>query len=260
MICATRRPRGLAFASGARDTRAVGPRVLLIASLAAAGCGHGDALQYGWDDRRVLCSMSIDDITNDASWDRIEEELAFARDHDTVAIFHTHVPGETVSLERIERVLEQARRDGLEFFTFDELSPATPPRAGLALCFDDTGITSWYGIRDRFAAHAAKVTFFVTRYHDSTAEERAQLAELAAEGHGVASHSVDHLDAKAYAGEHGVAGYVADEILPSLELLRASGYPVTSFAFPFGASTRELEAAVLEHVDRVRSGAGDCPW
>lgn len=258
MICATRRPRGLAFASGARDTRAMGPRVLLLAWL-AAGCG-GDAFHYSWDDRRVLCSMPIDDLTNDTSWDRIEEELAFARDHDTVAVFHAHVPGENISLERIERVLSQARRDGLELVTFGELSPATPPRAGLALCFDDQGITSWYGIRDRFAAHAAKVTFFVTRFDDTTAEERAQLAELAAAGHGVESHSVAHLDAKVYAEEHGLDAYVADEILPSLELLRASGYPTTSFAFPFGASNRALEAAVLEHVDRVRVGAGDCPW
>ena len=48
--------------------------------------------------------------------------------------------------------------------------------------------------------------------------------------------------------------------MPSIRLLRDAGYPVTSFAFPFGASTRELEAALLEHVDRVRVGAGACPW
>lgn len=237
----------------------MGPRVLLIASL-AAGCDPGDALQYGWDDRRVLCSMSVDDITSDTAWERIETELAFARDHDTVAVLHAHVPEETISLERIDRLLEQVRRDGLELFTFAELSPANLPRAGVALCFDDDSITAWYGIRDRLAAHAAKVTFFVTQYGSLTGEERAQLAELAAAGHGVESHSVEHLEAIPYAAEHGLAGYVADEVLPSIQQLRDAGYPVTSFAFPYGASTRELEAAVLEHVDRVRVGAGACPW
>ncbi|HWU90705.1 MAG TPA: polysaccharide deacetylase family protein [Kofleriaceae bacterium] len=230
-----------------------------MSAVLVVGCGRSDALQYDWDDRRVLCSMSIDDRTG-ASWERIEEQLALARDHGSVAVVHAHVPGETISLEQIDRVLERARREAIETVTFAELSPAGPPRAGLALCFDDHSIGAWYRIRHRLAAHGARVTFFVTRYHERTDEERAQLAELAAAGHDIESHSVSHLEPIPYAAEHGVAGYVADEVLPSIQVLRDAGYPVTSFAFPYGSSTRDLEAAVLEHVDLVRVGAGSCPW
>jgi peptidoglycan/xylan/chitin deacetylase (PgdA/CDA1 family) len=232
----------------------------VIAGCLVAGCTDEERFQYEWDDRRVLCSSSMDDLTGDPDWDRLEERLAYARDHGSVAVLHTHVPEVTVSLAAIDRILELANRDGLDFVTFGELAPAGPARAGLALCFDDDSIAEWYGIRDRLASHGAKVTFFVTRFAERSAEERGWLAELAADGHGVESHSVNHLDAPAYVREHGLDAYIADELLPSLQVLRAAGYPSTSFAFPFGASTRELEAAVLEHVDRVRVGAGSCPW
>jgi peptidoglycan/xylan/chitin deacetylase (PgdA/CDA1 family) len=235
------------------------PRWLALAA-ATAGCVERAPFQYGWDDRRVLCSSPIDDLVYDLAWDRIEERLDDARDHGSVAIFHAHVPEETISLSAIDRVLELARRDGLDFVRFDELSPEGPARAGLALSFDDQSIGAWYGIRDRLAAQGARVTLFVTHYAESTDEERAQLAELAAAGHGVEAHGVDHLDAVAYARDHGAEAYVADQILPSVDVLEQAGYRVTSFAFPFGASSRELEAAALPHLARVRVGPGDCPW
>jgi len=240
----------------------MGLRWPVIAALAALaiGCSDEARFQYAWDDRRVLCSSSIDDLLYDISWGDIEARLAYARDQGSVAIMHTHIPGETISLEELDRVLERAQRDGLDFLTFGELSPEGPPRAGLALCFDDQAIGAWYGIRDRLAAHGARVTFFVTRYAERSAEERAQLEELAAAGHGVEAHGVDHLNGVAYAREHGAAAYIDDEVLPSVRILEEAGHPVTSFAFPFGASSRELEAAILAHLDRVRVGTGDCPW
>jgi hypothetical protein len=35
--------------------------------------------------------------------------------------------------------------------------------------------------------------------------------------------------------------------------MRDDGYPITSFAYPFGARTRELDAAILNHVAILRS-------
>jgi len=231
-----------------------------LSALLAVGCGDQHSFQYGWDDRRVLCSSSLDDLVYDLSWDRIEDRLELARDQGSVAIFHAHVPGETITLEAIDRVLGLAQRHGLELVPFGELSPEGPPRAGLALGFDDQAVGAWYGIRDRLAAHGARVTFFVTRYAGLSAEEHAQLAELAAAGHGIEAHGVGHLDGVVYAREHGAAAYVADELLPSVQVLEAAGYPVTSFAFPFGTSSRELEELTLAHVDRDRVGPGTCPW
>ena len=35
--------------------------------------------------------------------------------------------------------------------------------------------------------------------------------------------------------------------------MRSDGFPVTSFAYPFGARTHEIDRAILEHVAILRS-------
>ena len=222
--------------------------------LLATGCHDDTWLQYEWNDRRVLCSQSIDDITGDVSESFIDDQIEIAIERRSVALFHAHVPHETITIEQLTRALDT----GLDFVTFSELLPGSA-RPAVALCFDDTAVRAWYDVRDLLDSYGARVTFFVTRYPNWTAEERGMLQELAARGHDVQPHTVDHLNAVDYADAHGIAAYVQDEVLPSIAALQADGYPTTSFAYPFGASTPELDAAVLEHVQRVRVSPGSCP-
>jgi hypothetical protein len=44
-----------------------------------------------------------------------------------------------------------------------------------------------------------------------------------------------------------------DEVLPSIDLLRADGFAPTVFAYPYGRRTTEIDEAVLDVVERVRS-------
>jgi peptidoglycan/xylan/chitin deacetylase (PgdA/CDA1 family) len=234
---------------------------LALVAVVLVGCLHDeDYLMYDWDDHRVLCSESIDDLIAHPLPDRlIDSRLERARTHDQVALLHTHVPGDTVTVGRLERLLDRADAEGLEYVTFSELSPGER-RAGIALCFDDSGIAEWTSIRGLLAAHAARVTFFVTRYFDFSEEGKAQLAALAADGHDIEPHAVNHLNAPDYVAANGIAAYLADEVVPSIEILRADGYPTTSFAYPFGASTDAIDTAVLGVVDRVRVSPGSCPY
>ena len=233
-------------------------------ALAAAGCRADDWLQYDWDDRRIVCSYSIDDLSTDEPWFVIDEQLETARRRSSVALLHAHAPGKTVSLARLAAVLDSAQRRGLDFVTYADFADgggATAlPRPALALALDDHAIGTWYAARELFAARGARVTLFVSAFAETTDEERAQLAELAAAGHSVQAHSVGHLSAPAYAAAHGVDAYLADEALPSIQLLRAAGYAPTAFAYPFGSHTDELDAALLEHVARVRVGPRPCPY
>ena len=41
-----------------------------------AGCHMDDRLSYAWDDRRVLCSEAVDDMTQSLNWGRVEDEMA----------------------------------------------------------------------------------------------------------------------------------------------------------------------------------------
>jgi hypothetical protein len=229
--------------------------------VACAACtGEDTRQQFEWDDRRVLCSIDVDDVKREPGWDRIEAALHTAHDHASVALLHAHVPGATVSTAALERVFGLADQLGLASVTFSELREGAPAKAGLAFSFDDRAAEEWYGVHDLLDAHHVHATFFVTRYAEWTDSERMRLAELAASGHDVQAHSVSHANAVDYAAEHGVAAYVTDEALPSIAVLQADGYEINSYAFPYGASTDELDDAMLEHVAFVRVGLATCPY
>jgi hypothetical protein len=224
-----------------------------------AGCHDSAYLAYTWDDRRVLCSDSVDNLTQDAPWALVEDELQMAHDAKRVALFHAHKPGVTISVAAIERVLDLADRAHLEYVTYRELEPG-PARAGLALAFDDNAVEEWLTIRDLLAAHDARVTFFVSRYTLLTDDERAGLDVLAGDGHDLEPHSVLHLHAPTYVHDHGVDGYLADEALPSIQVLAAAGYTPTTYAYPFGQHLAATDDALLATVGKLRVSPGECPW
>jgi peptidoglycan/xylan/chitin deacetylase (PgdA/CDA1 family) len=156
-------------------------------------------------------------------------------------------------------MFDLVNNETIEYVTFNDFGQVSP-RSGFALAFDDDAIEKWYEMRGILRAHHARVTFFVAAYHVWTEEQRAMLAELAADGHSVQAHGVNHLFADHYLVDHTVSDYVEQEVLPSIAALKQAGYPVTTFAFPGGASTDELTAAVLDYVPRVRVGGSSCPY
>jgi peptidoglycan/xylan/chitin deacetylase (PgdA/CDA1 family) len=235
-------------------------RWALVGCVLAVGCHDDSWLQYTWDDRDVLCSMAVDDYKGELSYDDLEDQLRYAAAHDSVALIHAHVPGETISIAGLERILDRVEANGLDYVTYSDFATGGAPRAGVALCFDDQGIIAWYAQRELLRAHGARVTFFATRYAMWTDEQHGMLAELAADGHDVQAHGVNHLNAPDYVDAHGMQAYLDDEALPSIEVLEADGYAVSAFAFPFGASNETLDAAMLEHVGRVRVSPGSCPY
>ena len=95
------------------------------------------------------------------------------------------------------------------------------PRAGevpgsLALAFDDASLDGWTAMRPMFMHYGARVTFFISEYPFPTDAEKAELRQLAADGHDIEYHSTRHLNAENYANEHGADAYITDDILPSL--------------------------------------------
>ena len=234
---------------------------VVLACAVVVGCHDEHWLTYPWDDRRVLCSDAIDDLTATAPWDVVQDQMEIAEGTDSVLLLHAHIPGTTVSMAAIKRVLLMADQHHLAYLTFRELDPRATPRAGLALAFDDNSIDAWFGLRDLLAAHRAHVTFFVTRWYSRSDQERAELRELADDGHDVEPHSVHHLHAPDYVQAHGLAAYLDDEMQPSIDGLIEAGYPPpNTYAYPFGEHTDELDRAILETVPRVRVSPGSCPY
>jgi peptidoglycan/xylan/chitin deacetylase (PgdA/CDA1 family) len=237
-------------------------RLLLLATL-VIGCAAPTAPSdefFAWDNRTVLCSEPVDDLIGvQRNWDVEEGRFHDAATRRWVTLAHAHIPGTTVSRATLEHILEWADADGLDYVRFDELVDGAPPRAGLAFAFDDDAVVAWMSIRDLLNAHHAKVTFFVTRFTEMTDDEKADLAILAKDGHDIEAHTVHHDDAVAYVAAHGIDAYISDEVLPSIQVLEDAGYPVTSFAYPFGSHDEQIDQAVLAHVARVRTTPGECP-
>ena len=235
-----------------------------VVAIALAACGDNgharDYLSYTWDERRVLCSDAVDDLSNPVNWKLVERQIAQAQTEGWVVMFHAHTPGVTVTRDALARVLQLADDHGLDYVTFDELVATGERRPGLALAFDDNAPDQWMTVRDLLSAHHARVTFFVSRWATMTAPEHDELAVLAGDGHALEPHTVHHLHAKDYVAQHGLDAYIADEVLPSIQVLTDAGYQPASFAYPFGEHDPEIDAAVLEHIDRVRTTPGECPY
>jgi peptidoglycan/xylan/chitin deacetylase (PgdA/CDA1 family) len=224
----------------------------------AAGCQHDigdtDGAFYDWSGRAMHCAVDIDSSTLNNAHSSIDSGLDRARDRGEVVELYAHHPGVTVAIDDIDYVLAGARDRGLDFVTYKDFAdPNQNPRGALALSFDDTTIAAWHDQLPLFAKYDARITFFLSRYEYITDDERQLLHEIAEAGHDVEAHTVNHLRAPDYVEANGMAAYVGDEVMPSIQLLEADGYSVTAFAYPFGSRTDQTDHAILEHVQTLRS-------
>ncbi|HUS27188.1 MAG TPA: polysaccharide deacetylase family protein [Kofleriaceae bacterium] len=227
--------------------------------LALAACHYdadeADGAFYTWNERQVHCAIDIDTFArNDIA--SVEAGLDRARDRGEVLELYMHDPGRTVSWDALEDVLAAAQDRGLAFYTYADLARGTAtPGGGVLLSMDDASLASWIEGVPLYAQYGARMTFFVSYYPQLSMGERAALHDLAAAGHAIEAHSVKHLRAPLYVEQKGLDAYLADEALPSIALLEADGFDVTTYAYPYGSRTGELDRALLRYVDLVRSVA-----
>jgi Polysaccharide deacetylase len=203
-------------------------------------------------ERRVLCAAGLDDSSGN-DLDSVQSGLERAAARGEILSLYAHRPGGTVPVDKIGAVLEAASALELEFVTFADLAAGAAPDGGLSLSFDDAHVDDWFDLREAFDRHGARVSFFLTRYDRLSAERRDKLRQLAADGHSIEAHGLRHQDAPLYVEENGLDAYMEEEALPSIEHLRADGFDPVAFAYPFGARTGELDDALLEHVQLLRS-------
>ncbi len=217
-----------------------------------------DDFFFSFDDRQVLCGFPIDDYLIPTDWDRLQQRIDTAVEQKWIVNVYAHSPGVTIQVATLERALSMFVAAGLPFVTYPDLDPTAEPYAGVAFQFDDDGIDSWTEVRPLLDRYAARITLFVTRFDQMSADQRAQLHVLADDGHAVEAHSVSHVEAARYAAELGAQAYLDDEVLPSLAALRADGFTPESFAYPYGSHTPETDALIAPHVRFLRTTPGGC--
>jgi peptidoglycan/xylan/chitin deacetylase (PgdA/CDA1 family) len=231
--------------------------VFCVAAITAChlDLGQVDSAFYNWDDRKIHCAVDIDSSA-DNSMSSIESGLDRARDTGEVLEIYAHEPGSTVAWSTIESVLAGAQSRGLAFVTFDDiLAGNRPTTGGIAMSFDDAHVPQWFSGRPMFQQYSARLTFWIAYYDTYTKDDKSNLVQLAGDGHAVEAHTVRHQRAPEYVEQYGVDAWMSDEVQPSIDQLRADGYTVDAFAYPYGSRTDETDKAVLDQVKIVRSVA-----
>jgi peptidoglycan/xylan/chitin deacetylase (PgdA/CDA1 family) len=114
-------------------------------------------------------------------------------------------------------------------------------RAGLLLSFDDDYLVSWERNFDLFDKYNAKVTFFIIGKPDSFC------ARAIRKGHDVGYHSLSHKDLRKLSRDK-----FNSETIGGARAFRAAGYPVTSFAYPYGLSQPWMHEVLLGSFGTLR--------
>jgi peptidoglycan/xylan/chitin deacetylase (PgdA/CDA1 family) len=198
------------------------------------------------------CAANLDTEAGN-SLDSIDTALDRAAARGEVVELYAHRPDLTVPMATIEHVLAGASARNLPFVTYADFAAGGGTGPGIALSFDDSGVPYWMAARPLLLRYQARVTFFICRYSEMSADTHGQIRALADDGHDIEAHSVLHLRAPSYVEDHGLRAYLDDEALPSIEALRRDGYAVSAYAYPYGARTDELDRAISAHVPLLRS-------
>lgn len=115
-------------------------------------------------------------------------------------------------------------------------------QCGILLAFDDYNSSNWEEYFDLFDEYGVKVTFFIN------AEEPTDFCYRALErGHEIAFHTVEHADLREVSQEE-----IYRQAIAPIEVFREKGIDLTTFAYPYGHYSEELNEMLLEHYTVVR--------
>lgn len=132
---------------------------------------------------------------------------------------------------------------------------AKPYRAGVILSFDDANVNDWFATNQKLKKYSWKGTFCVCKINTLRHYQILKLQELQREGHEIAGHTLNHINAVDFLKVHTIDDYINQEINPMLNLMHFYGLKVSSFAYPYGARTQKLDAALLEKFKIIRGRA-----
>ena len=127
-----------------------------------------------------------------------------------------------------------------------------PYKAGVVLSFDDDYVNEWFDADKKLRNYSWKATFCVSKINTLNRSEIDKLLKLQSEGHEIAGHGFNHLNAKKFVAQNGIDAYINQEINPMLTLMHFYSLKVTSFAYPFGFRNAVIDAGLLSKFKVLR--------
>jgi peptidoglycan/xylan/chitin deacetylase (PgdA/CDA1 family) len=96
------------------------------------------------------------------------------------------------------------------------------------------------------------MTFFVARFDQLSDDEIQKLVVLRDEGHEIACHGMNHIDAVQYAVNHTFQDYLDTEILPAIDIMNDYGFSPVSFCYPYGSRNSTLDTELSKYFEVLR--------
>lgn len=131
--------------------------------------------------------------------------------------------------------------------------------AGLTLTFDDHNVDDWFSVRNLFLEYGVKPTFFVDKFYILSQTQIDKLKTLENDGAEIGSHTFTHAGiAKDFNNDVNLIDqYINEQIIPSLDAMRAAGFNPESLAYPFGEHQVNYDSVVRNYFPYLRTTASD---
>jgi peptidoglycan/xylan/chitin deacetylase (PgdA/CDA1 family) len=152
----------------------------------------------------------------------------------------------------------------LTFFSCDTKKQKPEPKAykaGVILSFDDAYVDEWAEADAALKKYGWKATFNVCRIDSIGEPEIKTLLRMQKEGHEIAGHGYHHYNAVKFVKQYGIDAYMKQEIDPMIVSMKKKSFKVTSFAYPYGERSEELDKALSAKFKIIRGRAfgGEVP-
>jgi peptidoglycan/xylan/chitin deacetylase (PgdA/CDA1 family) len=135
------------------------------------------------------------------------------------------------------------------------------PKSGVVITFDDAYVDEWFEADQILKPYHWKATFNVCRIDSIGEPQQRKLNQLQNEGHEISGHGYHHFNAVKFVAANGIHEYLKQEINPMMVSMKRKGFKVTSFAYPYGERSQELDSALNKRFKIIRGRAfcGDQP-
>ncbi|MFD1602828.1 polysaccharide deacetylase family protein [Flavobacterium artemisiae] len=134
-------------------------------------------------------------------------------------------------------------------------------KPGVILSFDDAYVDEWHEADMALRKYSWKATFNVCRIDSIGTPEIKELLEMQKYGHEIAGHGYHHFNAVKFTAKYGIKEYINQEINPMMVSMKKKGFHVTTFAYPYGERSDELDKALSSRFKIIRGRAfgGEVP-
>ena len=125
-------------------------------------------------------------------------------------------------------------------------------KAGVVISFDDAYVDEWFDADKTLKKYNWKATFCVCRIDSIGKPQLQKLQRLQREGHEIAGHGYHHYNAVKFVQKNGIDEYIKQEIDPMIASMKRLKFNVTSFAYPYGERSSELDSVLSRKFKMIR--------